>query len=137
MQGTRRALYESGRESITLSVKEVSPFTVGALIALFERVVGLYGTLVNVNAYHQPGVEAGKKAASTVIDLQLNILKHLSFVPSMALAPNQIAEAIGSPDEVETIFNICEHLAANPDRRVQKIAGKSPFDAKYQLSASK
>ena len=34
------------------------------LIALFERAVGFYAGLVNINAYHQPGVEAGKKAAA-------------------------------------------------------------------------
>lgn len=31
------------------------------LIALFERAVSFYASLVNINAYHQPGVEAGKK----------------------------------------------------------------------------
>jgi glucose-6-phosphate isomerase len=136
-QGTRRALFESGRQSITVTVKEVSPFTVGALIALFERAVGLYGTLVNVNAYHQPGVEAGKKAASTVIDLQLKTLKHLAGNPSAALAAVQIAEAIGLPDEVEAVFSICEHLAANPDRAVQRVPGKLPFDASYRLAVPK
>ena len=44
--------------------------TVGALIALFERAVGLYASLIHINAYHQPGVEAGKKAAAAVLALQ-------------------------------------------------------------------
>jgi glucose-6-phosphate isomerase len=48
--GTREALYEKGRQSITLSVGEVSAFTVGMLIALFERAVGFYASLVNINA---------------------------------------------------------------------------------------
>ena len=65
--GTRQALHESGRESITITIQEVSPFSVGVLIALFERAVGFYASLVNINAYHQPGVEAGKKAATAVI----------------------------------------------------------------------
>ena len=38
----------------------------GGLIALFERAVGFYATLVGINAYHQPGVEAGKKAAEAL-----------------------------------------------------------------------
>ena len=67
--GTRQALYEKGRQSITLTVREVSPFRVGLLIALFERAVGFYASLVNINAYHQPGVEAGKKAAADVIEV--------------------------------------------------------------------
>jgi glucose-6-phosphate isomerase len=34
------------------------------VIALYERAVGLYAELVDINAYHQPGVEAGKLAAA-------------------------------------------------------------------------
>ena len=66
-QGTRKALYENGRESITITIKDVSAFSIGVLIALYERAVGFYASLVNINAYHQPGVEAGKKAAERVI----------------------------------------------------------------------
>src|SRR5207302_775163 len=55
--GTREALFENDRQSITISVPRVDARTIGALIALFERAVGFYGSLVNINAYHQPGVE--------------------------------------------------------------------------------
>ena len=68
--GTRRALHESGRESIYVTVEKADAYAVGVLIALFERAVGFYGSLVNVNAYHQPGVEAGKKAAAGVLAIQ-------------------------------------------------------------------
>jgi len=59
--GTRQALSEEGRQSLTIIVKEVSPLTVGMLIALFERAVGFYASLINVNAYHQPGVKRERK----------------------------------------------------------------------------
>jgi glucose-6-phosphate isomerase len=116
--GTRQALYEKGRESITLTLKEVSPFSVGVLIALFERAVGFYGSLVNVNAYHQPGVEAGKKAAATVIALQLKVLDALQ--KSGGGDVNEIAKKAGS-DDVETVLEICERLSANPARGVKRI----------------
>src|SRR5213595_1843019 len=58
LRGTRSALYESGRESITVSIPEVNAFNIGVLMALYERGVGFYASLVNVNAYDQPGVEA-------------------------------------------------------------------------------
>ena len=48
------------------------------LIALFERAVGLYASLVNINAYHQPGVEAGKKAAENVMQSKAKYLEFLS-----------------------------------------------------------
>ena len=63
--GTREALTEKGRASITLTIDEVNAASVGALIALFERAVGLYASFIGINAYHQPGVEAGKKAAAS------------------------------------------------------------------------
>jgi len=56
LQGTRSALYANDRESISVTVQEVTPRTVGALVALYERAVGIYASLVNINAYHQPGM---------------------------------------------------------------------------------
>jgi glucose-6-phosphate isomerase len=132
LQGTRRALYENGRESITITLCEVSPFSVGVLIALFERTVGLYASLINVNAYHQPGVEAGKKAASSVIDLQIRSIKFLSDHPESSFTATEIASGIGAPEEVETVVKICEHLAANPDREIEKSGGSTPFNCSYR-----
>lgn len=56
VQGTRSALYANDRESITVTVQQVTPRSVGALIALYERAVGIYACLININAYHQPGI---------------------------------------------------------------------------------
>src|SRR3990172_3828439 len=68
--GTRAALFDNDRESMTITVPRVDARTVGALIALFERTVGIYAALVGINAYHQPGVEAGKRAAVSILALQ-------------------------------------------------------------------
>lgn len=120
--GTRSALYENGRQSITLTVRDTSAFTVGMLIALFERAVGLYASLVNINAYHQPGVEAGKKAAAAVLALQNLAVAHLVANLGKSFAAAELAHALGQPDEVETVFKICTHLAAN-GRKVKVAAG--------------
>ena len=132
--GTRQALFEKGRESITITVKQVSPFIIGLLIALFERTVGLYAALVNVNAYHQPGVEAGKKAATAVLDLQKKVLAHLAGAKGNAMTAEEIASGIAVKDDVEHVFKICEHLAANPSRGLAKMPGKSPTEAKYRMA---
>ncbi len=110
-QGTRRALFENGRESMTITVADVSPRTIGVLLALFERAVGLYAELVNINAYHQPGVEAGKKAATAVVALQTRVMGHLKSGGKGTA--DEIAKALGAPDEAETVFHILRHLAAN------------------------
>jgi len=130
--GTRRALHESGRPSLTITVDEVGPRSVGMLIALYERAVGLYGALVNVNAYHQPGVEAGKKAAASVLDLQRRLLAELERRGSAAAGCEELAEAVGAAEEAETACQILERLAANPGRGVARAAGKTPFDAAYR-----
>ena len=108
--GTRDALYEKGRESISLTLSELTPTTLGAVIALYERAVGIYAELVDINAYHQPGVEAGKRAAARVLELQSKALAALSEDSATAA---DIAATIDAEDEVETVFRVLEHLAAN------------------------
>lgn len=112
LQGTRKALYENQRDSITLTIAEVNARTVGALIALYDRAVGLYGFLVNINAYHQPGVEAGKKAAAAILDLQQRVMQVLKQ-ESAPISLTQLAEKAGATDEIEAIYKILRHIAAN------------------------
>jgi glucose-6-phosphate isomerase len=130
--GTRRALHENGRTSLTITVPDVSPRAVGMLIALYERAVGYYATLVNVNAYHQPGVEAGKKAAAAVLDLQRKLFAALQARGERGGTCEDLAAAAGAPDDVETAFKILEHLSANPSRGVVRTMGASAFEAVYQ-----
>ncbi len=111
LRGTRSALYENGRESITISIPEVNALQVGALIALYERAVGFYGSLVNVNAYHQPGVEAGKQAATRVLELAAKVKQQLASAPTKTA--EQISSAVGA--DPEDVFHILRHLAANSD----------------------
>jgi glucose-6-phosphate isomerase len=131
--GTRQALADGNRESITITIKEVSPFSVGMLIALFERAVGIYASFVNINAYHQPGVEAGKKAAANIIQLQLKILAFLTK-QQQALTVAEIAKGVGADEDIESVFKICEHLSSNPNHKIQKTIGNTPFNSRYASS---
>jgi glucose-6-phosphate isomerase len=110
--GTREALWENGRDSVTVTIKEVNPFSVGALIALYERAVSFYASLVNINAYHQPGVEAGKKAAQVILELQQKVLEVLSN-NSSPLFLSELASKTNAIDAIETIYKIVRHLEAN------------------------
>jgi glucose-6-phosphate isomerase len=134
LQGTRKALWERGRESITITIDRVDARSIGMLIALYERTVGLYASLVNVNAYHQPGVEAGKKAAEAVLDVQAKVMAALRAAPGRELTLDEIAAAAGDAD-VETVFCILRHLAANPERGVARRVpdGTSVVDAVYMM----
>ncbi len=132
LQGTRRALSEKDRESITLTIEKIDARSIGTLIALYERAVGFYASLININAYHQPGVEAGKKAAGLVIDLQTKALAFLKKEKGKSFTAEEIASAIGAPEDVEMIFKSLEHAAANVDHPIKKILADSPFRSRYQ-----
>ena len=131
--GTRLALAENNRESVTITVNDVDVKVVGMLIALFERAVGFYASLINVNAYHQPGVEAGKKAAGNVLTLQRQIMSFLKSNLNQKFTVLEIARSIDREDEMETIFKISEHLAANPKRRIKKKSSANVFEAHYKM----
>lgn len=124
--GTRQALAENGRESITITLDELNARSLGSLIAVFERAVGLYAELVNINAYDQPGVEAGKKAASVVITLQRRVLEHLRSSKGESFTAEQIAAAIGDRAAAESVFHILEHAVADGDHGLCLTGGKSP-----------
>src|SRR5437879_4405214 len=129
LRGTRSALYESGRESITMSIPEANAFNIGALIALYERAVGFYGSLVNINAYHQPGVEAGKTAATRLLQLQNDVRGKLSG--GTGKTAEEFARAIDA--DPEDVFHVLQHLASN-DPRVQISKSEEPSDDKFSLA---
>ncbi len=111
-QGTQIALTEGGKQACTITVKELSPYSIGMLIALFERAVGFYASLININAYHQPGVEAGKKAAAEILKLQLKIENFLenSNTPKTL---EEISFDLEENNNMTVIFRILRHLVAN------------------------
>ncbi|MFR8253268.1 MAG: hypothetical protein ACLVAP_06210 [Parasutterella sp.] len=48
----------------TVSIEELTPETLGALMAMYEHKTTMLGTLFGINAFDQPGVELGKKLAN-------------------------------------------------------------------------
>src|SRR5947207_14739537 len=128
LRGTRSALYESGRESITVSIAEVNAFNIGALIAMYERAVGFYASLVNINAYDQPGVEAGKKAATKLLQLQRQVREKLTA--GAGQTTEEIAHSIDA--DPEDVFHALRHLASN-DPQIRTTAGDETVDEKFSL----
>ncbi|AIT10123.1 glucose-6-phosphate isomerase [Candidatus Francisella endociliophora] len=55
------------RPSTTILLDELSPFSLGALIALYEHKIFVQGVLWNVNSYDQWGVELGKKLGKNIL----------------------------------------------------------------------
>ena len=126
LRGTRAALYENGRESITISIPEVNAFQLGAMIALYERAVGFYASLVNINAYHQPGVEAGKKAATRLLELQHRV--RVALPPSPGQTADEIARSLEA--DPEDVYHLLRNMAAN-DPAVRTASSDRPSTERF------
>ncbi|MEJ5237125.1 MAG: glucose-6-phosphate isomerase [Limisphaera sp.] len=122
--GTAKAIAEKGRGVIRITLDVLSPFTIGCLIALFERAVGLYASLININAYHQPGVEAGKKASERVIALQKRVIGHFRANRGKPMTSDEIAQSLEAGSDREEIHDLCLMLAHNPASGIQAIPSR-------------
>ena len=60
---TGTALARAGRPSLSIALPEVTAYTLGGLLYFFEVATAFAGAYLNINAFDQPGVEAGKIAA--------------------------------------------------------------------------
>lgn len=56
------------KPSSTLLIKELTPYNLGALIALYEHKIFIQGLLWDVNSYDQWGVELGKKLGVNILN---------------------------------------------------------------------
>jgi glucose-6-phosphate isomerase len=66
-RGTEIALMAAGRPSFTYLLPRISERVLGQLLYLFEFQTALSGELYGINAFDQPGVEAGKVAAYSLM----------------------------------------------------------------------
>lgn len=114
-----------------MSIPEVNAFYIGALIALYERAVGFYGSLVNINAYDQPGVEAGQQAASKLLQLQKQVRAQLSGEGKTA---EEIARSVHA--DPKDVFHLLRHLGSN-DARIKIAVGEQAADGQFSLVESK
>ncbi len=62
----RHKFMPGNKPSSTLIIEELTPKTLGALMALYEQKVYVQSVIWNVNAFDQWGVELGKKVSNTI-----------------------------------------------------------------------
>lgn len=127
--GTEHALHSVERPSLTLQVPDASARSLGMLIALFERAVGIYAELINVNAYHQPGVEAGKGAAKAILSTLQSLQSALDDTGRDAA---ELAAVVGA--EPRLCWRLLHHLAAS--QRAAVVAGTHPAADRFRRADS-
>ena len=57
------------RPTSVLMVRDLDPFTLGALVALYEHSVFVQGAVWGINSFDQWGVELGKKVALGILSV--------------------------------------------------------------------
>ena len=92
--------------------------------AQVKELVGLYAELVDINAYHQPGVEAGKLAARGVLTLQHRLLRALGEQPRTV---TELADALAC--EPFAVWQLARRLALAGRIRSESLA--DPASARF------
>ncbi len=60
-------IFEGNRPTNSILVKEITPYTLGSLIAMYEHKIFVQGVIWNINSFDQWGVELGKKLAGEIL----------------------------------------------------------------------
>ncbi len=61
-------MFPGNRISNTILLKELTPYTLGMLLAMYEHKVFVQGVILNINSFDQMGVELGKKLANKLLE---------------------------------------------------------------------
>lgn len=59
----------------TIVLDELSPETLGSLMAMYENKTAILGALLGINTFDQPGVELGKLLAKKLLYLNFDSLQ--------------------------------------------------------------
>ena len=130
-EGLCAALRGKGRQIISISIPQITEFELGQIIALYERTVAVYAEFININAFHQPGVQAYKLAAKDALELRRTVLDYLKNNPGFAGTAAELAAAAGMPEAEVEIASLLDRAAVNGKYVVrQEKAGSWSYSAK-------
>jgi len=87
--------FPGNRPSRILLSKQCDPYSIGAILALYEHKVAFQGFIWNINSFDQEGVQLGKVLANKIIDLFVKKRKSEEFekdFPLGAVYLNQLKD---------------------------------------------
>ena len=129
-EGLCAALRNKGRQIITIRIPQITVFELGQIIALYERAVAVYAEFININAFHQPGVQAYKLAAEDALVLRSKVLEYLAQHPEFSGTAAQLAELAGCPEAAVEVAGILDRAAVN-----NEVVGRKPGNDNWIYSA--
>jgi glucose-6-phosphate isomerase len=115
--GLSSALKARDRSVIKIQIDEVTPFNLGMLIALYERAVAVYAELIQINAFHQPGVQAYKLASQDIIKLTANLADTLAKIAPWEGTVNEFCAANNLEEQVTKMDGLLAKFAENNTNR--------------------
>ena len=115
LAGLTDALLRKGRQVISVRVPELSAFTLGQLIALYERTVAVYAEFIHINAFHQPGVQAYKLAANSVLELRARLWEKWRGAAPVEGTAADLAALAGEPEAALEAAGWLDKAALNGD----------------------
>lgn len=65
--GTKLSLIKAARPAMTVHIPEVSAYYIGQLLYMLEVSTAIYGEMLNIDTFNQPGVEYGKRIAGEIL----------------------------------------------------------------------
>ena len=114
LAGLSAALLKKKRQVILIKLPKLDVFALGQLIALYERAVAIYAEFININAFHQPGVQAYKLAAKGVLALRGQLFEALKKNPVTCADACAIAAAAGlTENDAVTVGDLLDKAALN------------------------
>lgn len=124
-EGLNAALCNKGRQTITIRIPQLTVYELGQIIALYERAVAMYAEFININAFHQPGVQAYKLAAKDVLALREKVLSALADKSGFTGDAAEFAAAIQLPERAVEIASLLDKAALNDGVVTRKFNGKN------------
>jgi len=67
-ENAKHKVFSGNRVSNTIFLKELNPYSLGMLTAMYEHRTFVQGILLNINSFDQMGVELGKRLASNLLE---------------------------------------------------------------------
>ena len=114
LAGLTSALLNKKRQVISVKLPRLDVFALGQLIALYERAVAVYAEFININAFHQPGVQAYKLAAKGVLALRKQLFSALKSAPAERMTAVEITAAAGlAEQDAVTVGDLLDKAAFN------------------------
>ncbi len=115
--GLSNALQDKGRQVIQIRIQELSEYSLGMIIALYERAVAVYAEFIHINAFHQPGVQAYKLASKGIIKILEEIEVKLAGLGSFEGTVTELAERLDMSGKEVEVGGLLAKLAENCEPR--------------------